>query len=135
MNSGSALRPGSATSGTVLHGASLTWNGDSTMAFELGSTANQLALTGALTKGSAGDYNFVFSGAPGLAAHNVYTLATFASSDFTAADLTFGGLPSGLTGAFTVTANSILFEIFGPPEILAQPQSVATLLGGTATFP
>ena len=134
MNSGGTLRPGSGTSGRALHAASLTWNGDAPMAFELGSASNQLSLNGALTKGSAGAFNFGFSAATGLAAHNVYTLVTFASTDFTAADLTFTGLPAGLTGAFTVTGNSIAFEIFGPPEILAQPQSVTTLLGGTATF-
>ena len=33
-----------------------------------------------------------------------------------------------------MTTNSILFEIFGPPEIVSQPQSVSVLMGGTATF-
>ena len=73
------------------------------MAFDLDSTTSQLALTGALTKGSAGAHNFVFTPGPGLAAHNVYTLATFGSTDFTASDLTYSGLPSGLIGVFTVT--------------------------------
>jgi hypothetical protein len=104
------------------------------MSFDLDSTSNRLALTGALAKGTAGSHNFAFSPGPGLAPHNVYTLATFGSSDFTAADLTFSGLPSGLTGQFTVTSNSILFEIFGPPEILVQPQSTSVLLGGIANF-
>jgi autotransporter-associated beta strand protein len=134
LNSGSTLRPGSSSPGSVLSGNSLTWNGDAMMSFELGSTSNRLALTGALIKGTAGSFNFAFTPGPGLAPHNVYTLATFGSSDFTAADLTFTGLPSGLTGQFTVNPGSIVFEIFGPPEIVVQPQSASVLFGGTANF-
>src|SRR5262249_23948524 len=48
--------------------------------------------------------------------------------------LTFSGLPPGFTGAFTVTPNSIGFDVFGPPVIATQPQSVTVLMGGTAIF-
>ena len=134
INSGSTMRPGGALNGSVLHGTSLTWNAGAVMSFNLDNTTSQLALTGALTKGSAGAHNFVFTPGAGLAAHNVYTLATFGSTDFIASDFTYSGLPAGLIGVFTVTTNSILFEIFGPPEIVSQPQSVSVLMGGTATF-
>jgi rhamnogalacturonan endolyase len=134
LNSGSILRPGSATTGSALGAASLLWNADAVFAFDLGSTTNRLTLNGALTKGSAGPHNFVFTPQTGLASGNVYILATFGSTDFSASDLTFSGLPAGLTGAFNVTGNSIQFEIFGPPEIVSQPQSVSTLMGGIATF-
>jgi rhamnogalacturonan endolyase len=134
LNSGSVLRPGSATIGSTLNATSLLWNADAVFAFDLGSTSNKITLSGALTKGSAGSHNFVFTPQTGLASGNVYTLATFVSTDFSAADLTFSGLPAGLTGAFNVTGNAIQFEIFGPPEIVSQPQSVSTLMGGTATF-
>jgi rhamnogalacturonan endolyase len=110
------------------------WNADSVLAFELSNTSNQLTLNGALTKGGAGLHNFAFTAASGLAAGNVYTLATFGSTDFTAADLTFSGLPAGLTGVFIVNGTSIQFEIFGPPEIVMQPQSVTVPMGGRATF-
>ena len=66
INSGSTLRPGGAMNGSVLHGTSLTWNADAVMAFDLDTTTSQLALTGALTKGSAGAHNFVFTPGPGL---------------------------------------------------------------------
>ena len=134
LNSGSTLRPGSATSGSALSAVSLVWNGDAVFAFDLGNTANKLTLTGALTKGSGGSHNFVFTPQAGLASGNIYTLATFGSTDLSVADLTFSGLPAGLTGAFNVSANSIQFEIFGPPEIVTQPQSLTVLMGGTATF-
>src|SRR5262249_30005468 len=69
-----------------------------------------------------------------LAIGATYTLVTFPSTDLTASDLTFSGLPPGFTGAFTVTSNSIVFEVFGPPVIATQPQSVTVLMGGTANF-
>ena len=134
MNSGSTLRPGGGMTGSVLNAGSLAWNADAVMAFDLDSSASQLALTGAFTKGGTGPHNFVFTAGPGFAIGNVYTLATFGSTDFTAADFSFSGLPPGFTGAFIVTANSVVLKIFGPPEIVTQPQSVSTLMGGTATF-
>src|SRR4030095_4016272 len=51
-----------------------------------------------------------------------------------ASDLSYSGLPPGFIGAFTVTSNSVLFEVFGPPVIAAQPQSLISLMGGTVTF-
>jgi autotransporter-associated beta strand protein len=134
LNPGGTLRPGSELTGSLLHASSLTWNADSQIASTLDSSANQLALSGPFTKGSQGTHNFVFMVGPAATAGNVYTLATFSSTDLLASDLSFSGLPPGLTGAFTVTANSILFELFGPPEIVAQPQSVTVLMGGTANF-
>lgn len=134
LNAGSTLRPGAMSVGSLLTAASVTWNGDAAMAFNLEGASNQLALTGALTKGSGGSYNFAFTPGPGLAPHNVYTLATFGSTDFTASDLTYTGLPAGLIGQFTVNESNIVFEIFGPPEIVIQPQSVEVLIGGTANF-
>src|SRR2546428_5004573 len=89
-------------------------------------------------KGEAGPRHFIFGTGPSFAIGNVYTLVTFGSTDLTASDWTFSGLPPGFTGAFTVTSNlgagSIVFEVFGPPVIAAQPQSVTALMGGTATF-
>jgi rhamnogalacturonan endolyase len=134
LNSGGTVRPGSSTIGSVLTATSLTWNSDGQMAFNLEGSANQIALSGALTKNGSGAHNFGFTVGPGFAIGNIYTLATFGSTDFTASDLTFSGLPPGFTGAFTVNANNIQFEIFGPPEIVTQPQSVSALMGQTATF-
>jgi hypothetical protein len=104
------------------------------LAFNLDATANRLAVSGALTRGEAGSRQFTFGTGSGFAIGNVYTLVTFGSTDLTASDLTFSGLPPGFTGAFTVTSNSIVFEVFGPPVIAAQPQSVTVLMGGMAAF-
>ncbi len=134
LNDNGAIMPGGATSGSALTADSLAWNPGGVLAFNLDATANQLAVSGALTKGEAGPRHFIFGTGAGFAVGNVYTLVTFGSTDLTASDLTFSGLPPGFTGAFTVTSNSIVFEVFGPPVIATQPQSVTVLMGGTATF-
>jgi autotransporter-associated beta strand protein len=117
LNSGGRVAPGSATVGSVLTGSAVTWNAGGTLAFDLGAATNQLAVTGAFTKGGTGSRQFVFTGGPGLANGNTYTLVTFGSTNVTAADLTFSGIPSGLTGAFTVTSNSVVFNVFVPCAI------------------
>src|SRR5215470_17657279 len=134
LNDNGAILPGGAIPGSVLTAGSLTWNPGGVLAFNLDATANQLAVTGALTKGDAAPRHIMFAGGPGLAVGNTYTLVTFGSTDLTASDLSFSGLPPGLTGAFTVTPNSIVFEVFGPPVIATQPQSATVLMGGTANF-
>lgn len=134
LNSGASLQPGSSLPGSTLTTSSVTWNGNSAMTYELGTTSNQLAVSGALTKGGVGPFNFVFTGGPGLAGGNTYTLATFGSTDFMATDFSYSGLPPGLAGVFTVTSNSILFEVFAPPVIVTQPQNTVVLMGGMAVF-
>jgi rhamnogalacturonan endolyase len=135
LNSGATIQPGgSATPNSTLTASSLTWNGGAAIAFNLDSSANQLAVLGALTKGGPGSYNFAFTTGSGLAIGNTYTLVNFGSTNFAATDFSFSGLPAGLTGAFTVTPGSVVFRIFGPPVIATQPESVTVLMGGTATF-
>jgi rhamnogalacturonan endolyase len=126
--------PGGAAPGTALTVDSMAWNAGGALAFNLDATSNHLAVTGALKKGDAGPRHFVLGAGPGFAIGNVYTLVTFGSTDLTASDLSYSGLPPGFIGAFTVTSNSVLFEVFGPPVIAAQPQSLIALMGGTATF-
>jgi len=134
LNANGAIMPGAAAPGSALTVDSLTWNAGGALAFNLDATSNHLAVAGALTKGEAGPRSFVFGAGPGFAIGNVYTLVTFGSTDLTASDLSYSGLPPGFIGAFTVTSNSVLFEVFGPPVIAGQPQSVTALMGGTATF-
>ncbi len=134
LNSGGLIRPGNAAPGSALSVASLNWNAGGVIAFELGASANRLDLTGALSKGGTGPHHFVFTGGPGLAPGNIYTLVTYGSTDFATADFTFSGLPQGISGLFRVMPDSIVFEVFGPPVIVTQPASVSVLMGGTAVF-
>src|SRR5262245_60270163 len=134
LNPNGAVMPGGAAPGSSLTIDSLAWNPGGVLAFNLDSTSNRLAVTGALTKGEAGPRHFIFGIGPSFAVGNVYTLVTFGSTDLTASDLSYSGLPPGFIGAFTMTSNSIVFEVFGPPVIASQPQSVTALMGGTANF-
>jgi autotransporter-associated beta strand protein len=134
LNPGGVVMPGGATSASSLMASSLTWNAGAELAFDLEASSNQLALTGPLTKGGPGPHRFVFNAGPGIAAGNTHKLVTFGSTDFTVTDLTFSGLPPGLTGAFFVNANEITFKVYGPPVILAPPLDATVLMGGTATF-
>lgn len=134
LNASGRLEPGSSANGSALNASSLTWNGDGIVAVNLGASSNQLNLTGALNKGAAGAHTFVFTPDANLAINMAFTLVTFSATDFTAAELSYTGLPAGLVGIFTVNANSIAFEVFTPPAIVTQPQDVVVPMGGTANF-
>ncbi len=109
LNAGAAVSPGIGNAGT-LTAASLTWNAGGSLAFDLGATSDQLALGGALTKGTAGAYAFAFAPAAPAVIGTNYTLATFGSTDFAAADFSATGL--GIAkGKFTVNAGSLVFTI------------------------
>ncbi len=109
LNAGGTIAPGIGGAGT-LPAASLTWNGGGTLAADLGAVSDQLALTGALTKGSAGAYTVAFAPSAPLAIGANYTLATFGSTDFAAADFSATGL--GIAkGTFTVNAGSLVFTV------------------------
>jgi fibronectin-binding autotransporter adhesin len=127
LNSGGILSPGSSL-GTLTVG-SLLWNGGATLAFELGTGnfSDQLVITGVLGKsGSDFYFDFMNTGAAG----NTYTLLTFDSIDgvFSAGDLSYINLGSGLTGEFAFTAHSLEFSIAAVPE----PATYAALLGAVA---
>jgi autotransporter-associated beta strand protein len=108
LNVGGRISPGTTGSAT-LNAASLTWNGGGQLAFDLGASSDKLALTGALSKGAAGVYEFVFSEPATLPVGSSYTLATFGSTNFAAEDFAY----SGLTGAgeFSITGGSLSFTV------------------------
>ncbi len=98
-----------ALSSFALNGPSLTWNGGGQLAFAIGANgvSGRLALAGALLKGSPGAYVVTFIPGAGFAAGNTYTLATFASTTFSAGDFTAAGLPPGYVAVFSVTGTSL----------------------------
>jgi autotransporter-associated beta strand protein len=114
--SGSVNRPmalqagGSLAPSGMLGGASLTWDGNARAHFDLGTDV--LTLTGALTKGAPGAYEFVFSAATPPAAGTVCPLVHYGSTTFTAGDFTFSGIP-GLKGVFQAGANALSFVVTG----------------------
>ena len=111
LNSGGAVAPEGSTAAATLSGASLAWNGGGRLAFDLGTATDRLALSGALTKGSAGSYEFVFTPGEGIAEGSTYTLVNFGSTNFTAADFSYTGLPAGMSGAFILDAGTLQFTV------------------------
>ena len=111
LNSGGAVSPEGASAVATLNGSSLTWNGGGRLAFDLGTATDRLALSGALTKGNAGTYEFVFTPGDGLAEGSTYTLVNFGSTNFSAADFTYSGLPAGMKGVFTLGVGTLQFTV------------------------
>jgi autotransporter-associated beta strand protein len=111
LNSGGSVAPGGASPVATLSGSSLTWNGGGKLAFDLDAASDQLALSGALTKGTAGTYEFAFSPGANLSPGTTYTLVTFGSTNFAVSDFSFSGLPSNLKGKFTLEANALKFTV------------------------
>src|SRR5207248_1446894 len=75
--------------GTTLHAGSMTWNGGSTLSLQVGASfADELALLGALTRGTSGTFtlNLIDAGV-GLTPVN-YTLLSFGSTNFTLSNFT-----------------------------------------------
>ncbi len=110
LNSGGAIEAGQdgvghGTQGT-LHLGSVTWNGGGNVNLELGTSSDQLVLTGALTKGTAGAYTINISDVGGIGNQSAYTLSTFASTTFLASDFTLT-LPAGFSGALVETSTSL----------------------------
>jgi len=109
LNATGKIAPGN--SAGTLTATSLTWNGGGTMDFELGSPGSnqdRLDLVGALTKGTAGAYQFDFTTLPAFAS-GTYTLINFGSnSGFSESDFTFTG-PGGLQGEFVLRGNQLQF--------------------------
>jgi len=112
VNSGGTIAPGDSPG--TLNAASLTLNGDVAFAFQLGATTNPgdsdlLALSGALTKGTAGTVTFHFSdgvGAPTL--NTTYTLITFTQpTSFSVSDFAYDyvGANPALVGTFALVGS------------------------------
>jgi hypothetical protein len=126
LNSGGTINPGNIIQvGTapapqigVLTAASLTWNGGGTLAFQLGTspaTSDLLNLSGVLTKGTAGVFNFAFSTNSAGFSLGTFTLITFpSSSGFSESDFTFSGPPE-VNGVFALNPTSLEFTAIPEP--------------------
>ncbi|HQU82023.1 MAG TPA: carboxypeptidase regulatory-like domain-containing protein [Pyrinomonadaceae bacterium] len=112
LNSGGKIAP----NGT-LNASSVNWNSGGELNFDIGTTSDTLNISGALTKISAsprselgsGLYRIVFNGGSGINSGTTYTILNFGSTNFTAADFTFSGLPAGISGFFTVNGGNLQF--------------------------
>lgn len=141
LNAGGQIRPGSSgdsNAGTlgISSASGLTWNGEASsiaqMRFNLGPSSDQIALTGALAKGTGSFFVFDFLGFNATTAAD-YTLMTFASSsgfsagNFTATNITFD---SGLSGSFLLNSGNLVYSVIPEPTawaLLAAGLTVVTI--------
>jgi hypothetical protein len=90
-----------------LHGSSLLWNGGGVLQLELGATSNdEMILSGALTKGTAGTFTIDLLDEGITGAETSYTLLMFASTTFSLTNFTLE-LPTGVTGTLVETSTSL----------------------------
>ena len=101
------------TAGTTLHATSLMWNGGGTLQLQLGATGDELVLTGALTKGTAGTYTLDLVN--DTITQTSYILATFASTTFAQSNITLE-LPVGDTGTLVETSTSLMLTMLSVEE-------------------
>ncbi|SDT99141.1 autotransporter-associated beta strand repeat-containing protein [Verrucomicrobium sp. GAS474] len=116
QQAGTYLSPGTGGIGTLAVGGNYTWNGGSTFIFELGASGagDRLDLgSGSLIKGTGTGYSLRLTDLGG--ASGLYTLATFGSTTFTAADFSLSSL-STVHGTFILNANSLQFQLAAVPE-------------------
>ena len=123
VNSGGILAPGAGSPGvpgTKLHTANVIWNGGGTFEFQLGSTADELILSGSLIKSGTGIYTLDLLKAGTLAQN--YTLMSISTATFSASDFALE-LPVGFTGTLVETAVSLQIEnlLFSAPGEMPAP--------------
>ncbi|HEU5080374.1 MAG TPA: Ig-like domain-containing protein [Opitutaceae bacterium] len=136
LGDGAALTPGGAGTIGSFRSSEFTWSAGARVDLDIGANgaSDQLVLTGALHKGAAaaGGFTFALHPVTGYAVGNHYTLATFASTDFTAADLQATGLPAEQDVNFTVTATTIEATIIDKPVAVIALGGLRQAYDGTA---
>jgi autotransporter-associated beta strand protein/predicted outer membrane repeat protein len=102
---------GGGTAGTVLHGSSLLWD-SGTLQFQIGAKADELLLSGALTKNTPSPFDIDILAANGGSTipTGTYTLLKFASTTFAQSDFTLQ-LPVGISGNLLETKNALELQI------------------------
>ena len=135
LQNNAIVAPGTSI-GTLTIGGGVTWTGSNTGAttanFELSNsntTCDQLVITGTLTKGAGPTFKFDFQGTGHIA---TYTLATFASTSFTAGDFSFTNLPPGFDAQFVVNPTSLQLVVISSAATHFMVSTPATATAGSA---
>ena len=125
LNSGGVVEPGAGAmgaAGTKLGGTSLLWNGGGEISLQLGAaSADELILSGALTKGSSGKFTLNLIDAGVGLTPVTETLMTFSSTTFSLANFHLV-LPANLSGSLVETRTSLQIQ-----NLVASPVSVRGL--------
>jgi rhamnogalacturonan endolyase len=128
VNGGGAIAPDGVAPIATLTGTSLTWNGGGVYAVDLGAApvADLVALSGSLTKGSAGTYTIALNATTALQPGDIYTIATFGSTTFSPTDFQAIGLPSGYGARVILTPTQLQVLIVARPVITSPGTSTGT---------
>ena len=119
------------------------WNAGSVLSARLGAdgSSDRLELAGALTRGGAGSFPVALQFGDDVLLGIPYTVATFASTDFAAADFSAIGLPEGYVATFALAGGSLQVTVQAIAAIKLEhltqaydgspkPVSVATIPAG-----
>lgn len=112
LNAGATLSPGFADAGGLTVNGGMVWNGGAGLAFTLSSLGNSTYMdlgSSALTKGSAGSYQFSFANGGGLST-GIYNLISFGSTNFSTSDFSYTNA-SGVAGNFLFNAGNLQFQV------------------------
>lgn len=128
LNDGGAIAPDGTTAIATLSGSSVTWNGGGVLAIDLGASgaSDSVALSGALTKGDSGAYTLALNPTTSVAAGEIFTIASFGSTDFLPVDFTVTGLPDGFGGRPLLTPTNLRVVIIARPVITSPTSAAAT---------
>jgi autotransporter-associated beta strand protein len=125
---GGAFQLGGSAADVLLNANNLTWTGGGILTLDVGANgaSDRLILAGTLTKGGPGSFALALNATAGFAVGNTYTLATFASTDFSVGDFIVTGLPSGFAGELTLSGTSLQVTIIGTPFITSAGNAAGT---------
>ena len=135
LNNGAAIVPGSLGGIATLSASSAIWNDGGTLMLDLGAsgTSDVLALTGALTKGTAGNYTLALNAVTPPAPGANYTVATFGSTTFAPTDFTTTGLPDGFAAKTILTPSSLGVVIVARP-VITSPSAASGTYGAPFSY-
>lgn len=121
LNNGGAIAPGANNAIGTLSANNLTWDGGSTMKFQLSgldNTSDKIALTTRFGIGLAGAYTFDFLGTG--RSGGTYTLLTFNNTTFTdVSQFSVTNLGGSLTGTLSMTGSDLSLSVVPEPATWA----------------
>jgi autotransporter-associated beta strand protein len=125
-HSAGTLELGAVDAISTFNAGGFTWNGGSTMNFDLSglNSSDRISLgAGVFTKGTGTGFTFDFGG--GGTAGGIYELSSFGSTTFAQSDFVATNLGAGLVGQFVIDSDSLTLNVSAIPE----PASFAALAG------
>lgn len=128
LNADGLVSPDGTGPVATLTADSLIWHGGGALALDLGENgvSDRLVLGGTLQKGTSGAYRLLLNPTAALAPGNMFTLASFASTDFNPNDFTVEGLPVGLGARVVMAGVELRVMVVARPVITGAASAMGT---------